>query len=209
MIIYCLTNKINGKKYVGQTVNKLEVRFQEHCRKNVGAIGKAIKKYGKDNFNIEVIDSALLIDDLNAKEDYWVKSLNTLVPNGYNLCYGGGNTLGYRHREESRRMMSLTKRLSDKMKGKNNHFYGKKHTEETRQKMSNRWKSGERIMTDEQKKKLRDAHVKKKVLNKTTGKTFDSIKEAAEYYDMEATHITRVCRGKRKSAKGFEWEYIQ
>ena len=77
MIIYCITNKINGKQYVGQTVRTEEERFKEHCRDKKMYISKAIRKYGKENFLVETIDSALLIDDLNEKEIYWIEEFKT------------------------------------------------------------------------------------------------------------------------------------
>ena len=77
MIIYCITNKVNGKQYVGQTVRSAEERFKEHCRDKKMYISKAIRKYGKENFIVETIDSALLIDDLNEKEIYWIDKFKT------------------------------------------------------------------------------------------------------------------------------------
>ena len=208
MIIYCITNKINGKQYVGQTVRSLEERYSEHCRKLNTVVGKAIKKYGKENFNIEILDSSLIIDDLNDKETYWIKKKNTIIPNGYNLCYGGNSTLGYKHKTTSRLKMSATKKRLGNMVGEKNHFYGKKHTDETRAVMSAAW-------TDERKKKLaEDSKIRNainqavKVRNINTNEVFPSIKAAAEKYGIKATHISRVCRGGRKTTGGFKWEDV-
>ena len=209
MIIYCITNKINGKQYVGQTIRTPKERFDEHCRRDTTYIGKAIAKYGRENFKIEVVDSSLLIDDLNEKETYWIKRCNTLKPNGYNLCYGGNNTFGYKHKLESRLKMSKTKKLKKSALGEKNHFYGKNHTEETREKMKEAWASGRRKLTEEHKRKMIAARQTRKVRNLTTGEVFDSILEAANKYDIKPTHITRVCRGRRKSTGGFEWEYVE
>lgn len=209
MLIYCITNRLNNKKYVGQTVNSLKVRYAEHCRKNAGAVGKAIRKYGRENFSVEQLDVATNIAELNEKEIYWIARIGTLAPNGYNLCYGGDNTKGYHHKMESRERMSVTKKRARIMQGKNNHFYGKRHTDETRKKMSEKWQSGERFMTEENKEKMRKAHYTKGVRNKTTGEEFTSVKLAAEKYNLKDTHISRVCKGKRKRTGGFEWEYIQ
>ena len=62
--IYKITNKINGKVYVGQTTKTLKERFEKHCWGTTKkdsyhfnmAIKKAIKKYGKENFTIELIE---------------------------------------------------------------------------------------------------------------------------------------------------------
>ena len=49
---------------------------------------------------------------------------------------------------------------------------------------------------------------KRKVHNIETDEIFNSIREAAEKYNIAATHITRVCRGRRKRTGGFHWEYV-
>lgn len=90
--VYCFTNKINGHKYVGTTFNALKIRIRTHFNlKYSGAplLVKALKKYGKDNFTIKVIDTAKTIKDLGEKEIFWIKELNTKAPNGYNILTGG------------------------------------------------------------------------------------------------------------------------
>lgn len=96
MIIYKITNKINGKIYVGQTTRKLYKRWNEHVKKketnqSYSILKSAIQKYGKENFTKEIIDIASDINELNLKEIKWIKDLNTLAPNGYNLTEGGLN----------------------------------------------------------------------------------------------------------------------
>lgn len=91
MIIYKITNLINGKCYIGQTTGTLEARWRKHCRSDskCTAIHNAIVKYGADNFSIEQIDSATTQSELNEKEAFWITELNTMSPNGYNLQNGG------------------------------------------------------------------------------------------------------------------------
>lgn len=111
MIIYKITNKINGKIYIGQTEQTLEKRWNKHVtmsrygRKHnrLTAIGAAIKKYGKENFIIEQIDSAENEKELCDKEKYYAELLNSYVPNGYNIaeCGKQGNT---RRNPKSRRL---------------------------------------------------------------------------------------------------------
>ena len=88
MEIYLITNLINGKQYVGQTTRTKEQRLVGHLH---GAlyIDKAIKKHGIENFTLETLEYVYNKDKLNEKEQYWIKSLNTLVPNGYNILPGG------------------------------------------------------------------------------------------------------------------------
>ena len=85
--VYKITNKINNKVYIGKT-NNLQKRFNQHVskkNKHVSVIKRAIEKYGEENFLFEKIyehedESAILI-----KEYELINSLNTLIPNGYNI----------------------------------------------------------------------------------------------------------------------------
>jgi group I intron endonuclease len=58
MIIYKITNKVNGKIYVGQTTRSLEERWYGHCStaNQHGILGKALIKYGKENFRQEILE---------------------------------------------------------------------------------------------------------------------------------------------------------
>ena len=85
MIIYKTTNLINGKIYIGQSIN--------NDPKYLGSgvfLKNAIEKHGKENFLKEVIDVADSVDELNEKEIYWIEKYNSTDKNiGYNLCSGG------------------------------------------------------------------------------------------------------------------------
>lgn len=91
--IYKITNTINGKSYIGQTIQNVKERFYQHCATKCSkavsnmAIHRAIKKYGKSNFTVEVIEE---IDSasLNDRERYWIKCYNS-YNNGYNSTKGG------------------------------------------------------------------------------------------------------------------------
>ena len=89
--IYLRTNLINGKQYVGQTVN-FEQREYEwfHATFYAGQyINNARGKYGVDNFKVEILKECDTLDELNKWEMYYIKDLNTKYPNGYNLTCGG------------------------------------------------------------------------------------------------------------------------
>lgn len=89
--IYKITNLLNDKVYIGQSVH-IERRFQEHCGSNVDSyIHNAIQKYGKDNFKFEVIEQCNP-KDLDKREEYWIQFYNSLKPNGYNLVLGNNNS---------------------------------------------------------------------------------------------------------------------
>lgn len=83
LIIYKITNKLNGKSYVGQTTRNVNARIAEHKYKK-SLIGKAILKYGVNNFEIDILDECSSSDELNKREAHWTKTLNTVHPNGYN-----------------------------------------------------------------------------------------------------------------------------
>lgn len=89
-VIYKITNKINNKVYIGQTTRSIKKRFSRHCNeKSCAAIHMAIKKYGKENFEITILQNCDNKKDLNKKEKYFIKYFNSKIPNGYNICSGG------------------------------------------------------------------------------------------------------------------------
>lgn len=124
MMIYKITNSVNDKVYIGQTIRTLESRFARHIDdaiKNPHTLNKfhrAINKYGKDKFSIELIDEANTQAELNKKEQYWIKKYNS-IENGYNTAEGGegGNTYKGRSVEQ----MNITKaKISKANLGRNN-----------------------------------------------------------------------------------------
>ena len=84
--VYILTNKSNGKRYVGQTCNGVAQRITGHFRNN-SYIGRALRKRGLDGFDIQQITYAA--EDLNYWERYFIAKLETKHPNGYNFTAGG------------------------------------------------------------------------------------------------------------------------
>lgn len=106
--IYKITNTINGKVYIGQTIKNPKERFREHkycaTHKNLrrGYLYKAMAKYGCDNFTIEVVEKCPrnLLDE---REMYWIKQYDSFN-NGYNLTLGGG---GARVRKDTDEILSL------------------------------------------------------------------------------------------------------
>lgn len=144
-IIYITTNLINGKHYIGQTIQTLKERKRGHLKEAKKEIKKypfyrAINKYGWDNF--KWISFFCPEEDLDWQETLLIKELNTLSPNGYNLDSGGHKNK--RHSMETKIKMSknstkywlnkkMPKEITDKMskshKGKgvgiNNPMYGK------------------------------------------------------------------------------------
>jgi group I intron endonuclease len=125
--IYLITNKVNNKKYVGQTIKSIKTRWKRHCwactlKSNRMTISNAILKYGKENFFIKEIDTAINLESANQKEIEWAKYYDCFSPNGYNLKAGGRKYL----------YMSDETKLKIGMKNK-----GRKASPETLIKLSN------------------------------------------------------------------------
>ena len=108
MWIYKITNIQNNKVYIGQTIRPIEQRFHRHLSDALNNIldthfARAIRKYGKDSFIIEEIDNAQTQDELNQKEQYWIRYYNS-VEDGYNetdaVSKCGGNTYQSKTEEE-------------------------------------------------------------------------------------------------------------
>ena len=137
MLIYLVTNKLDGKQYVGQTVNSLAKRKCSHLsnarlyRDNL-YFHSAIRKYGPDNFKWKIIHNNInIIDELNRLEIFYIGYYNTFgKENGYNLTLGGDGTMGYKHSDETKQKMSIA------TSGKNHPLYGRCHSKESKLKMS-------------------------------------------------------------------------
>jgi group I intron endonuclease len=92
-IIYLITNKVNGHKYVGQTTQPMNKRWSAHIQESIRMSNKplhrAFRKYGVDKFVIKQIDECD-ISILNEREEYWIKHYNTFESaEGYNATSGG------------------------------------------------------------------------------------------------------------------------
>jgi len=211
MIIYKITNKINGMTYVGQTKNTIDDRVACHLG-NFTYLGKALRKYGLQSFDISVIDFAKTREELSEKEKYWIKILNCKAPGGYNLTAGGDGM--FCPSEETRNKMSeagrrrrglyfrsekAKKNISKALKGKTHseearkHMslgaLGRRHSEETKNKMRGK------KHTEETKRKMSEKHkgfvfseeTIKKMRLKATGRkhseeTKNKLREIAKKY---------------------------
>lgn len=128
MIIYKVTNKINGKVYIGQTTKTLEYRKMRHrtqvtCRRKY-PIHYAFIKHGFDNFDWEILDTATTREELDQKEIHYISLYKSYGRyGGYNMNEGGNGNRGYKITDETRQKMIDV-------------HLGNTHTDETRQKMS-------------------------------------------------------------------------
>jgi group I intron endonuclease len=221
--VYIVTNKKNGKGYIGQTIRSIHRRLGEHqlesskCR----AFAGAIKKHGWSTFHIEWYECP--VDELNKHEKWLIQLMGTLAPYGYNLTEGGANG---RPSEETRQKMS------EALSGENNPMWGKHHNEETIQKQSEAMSGEKNPMfgkigeknpnfgskrSEETKQKIGDSmsgeknHMSKRVyqydLDDTFISSFESADEAARYIKKpDGGSAIRACaRGERKTAYKFKW----
>jgi len=127
-IIYGLINKFNQKIYVGQTTRSLQVRIQEHQSEKSGCIKlrHAIKKYGINNFDIQILSSTNNLMTANFLESFYIKIFDS-IENGYNLMGGGSNG---KASKETRELMSKQR------KGEKNPMFGKHHTQTAKDNIS-------------------------------------------------------------------------
>lgn len=133
--IYKITNKIDGKIYIGKSKTTVNGRWNTHLSalkkyiqsdKNSSKLYNAMVKYGVENFIIEQIDECSF-DELDERERYWIAKLDSRNPNvGYNICKGGecgpGGPMfsGHKHSEETKAKMSAD-RTGDKNSNYGNH----------------------------------------------------------------------------------------
>lgn len=125
--VYLHTNNLDGKMYVGITSqDSPESRWGSDGRRysREGYFGRAIEKYGWDNFSHEywVVDSE---EAMKQCEKDMIAFFDTKAPNGYNCTDGGDGSLGFHPSLESR------KKISDSLKGENSPNYGKRQSKET------------------------------------------------------------------------------
>jgi len=126
MIIYLVTAP-SGHQYVGQTIRTLTKRWAEHCyyareSDHEYALYNAIRKYGPEQFKVEILKEVQTKAELDFYEQFYIQTLNTLAPNGYNLTLGGEGSLlseetkekiakahrGQHYSDERRKQMSET-----------------------------------------------------------------------------------------------------
>ena len=125
MYIYKITNKNNGKMYIGQTIRPIEERWKRHQNDALNNIldthfARAIRYYGPDAFTLELIDTATTQQELTAKESYWITWYNS-VEEGYNetsaTYKSGGNTYKSKTVEQ---LKEIGEKIRQSKLGKNN-----------------------------------------------------------------------------------------
>lgn len=211
--IYKITNKLNGKIYIGKTLSTIENRWKEHIktakeeRCENRPLYRAMNKYGIENFIIEIIEQCNH-EILSDREIYWINYYNS-YGNGYNATLGGDGKVLYDYEQ-------ILKKFEEGLLVKEIAEYFNCCTETVTKVISNAGIDGNRNNINKVSKKV-------VMCDKKTGeelKTFYSQTEAARWL-MENNYtkakdsskisynIGRTIKGEanRKSAYGFFWKY--
>jgi group I intron endonuclease len=154
--IYKITNLINEKEYIGCTINPINKRFEEHiyrCLKtdSTTKFCNSIRKYGVENFNIEIIEECD-VSNIYEREKFYITEFRT-YDNGLNSTFGGEGCLGYVHSPEIRKKISENTKNGNSHRGKTyEELYGDKADEE-REKRRLSVKKGWGLISKEEKEK--------------------------------------------------------
>lgn len=195
--VYCHTNKINGKKYVGITGQKPELRwkngqgYQTHPH-----FYSAIKKYGWHNFLHEILYTQLTKEEAEGMERKLIAEYNSSDPKfGYNKTLGGDGC--FEMSEEVRAKMGKSR----KGKKMSPEFVEKNRISHLGQPA---WNKGI-PWSDEMKAKCGG----KSVTCIETGKSYRTAHEAAKENGIDFSSVCKCCRGKKKTCGGYHWKWAE
>lgn len=144
VVLYKITNTINGKGYIGLTRGSLARRWRAHKNrakhsKRNSALHCAIRKYGEENFTVEEVTLAYSVREAAAIERGLISAHGTFSPNGYNLTTGGDVAPNFRKSAETRQKIRESRKSPAAvaaMARLHDHLRGKPLSEETRAKIS-------------------------------------------------------------------------
>lgn len=166
-LVYKVTNKLSGKAYIGLTTQSLRKRWNAHVAQSPKCrwpVHRAIMKYGRDAFEVAVLERCADRASLDAAERRWIEREGTMQPNGYNLTAGGGGISGFKMPEEACRKLGERQR-------------GREVSAETRAKIAAA-KQGKRQSAETIEKRIaplrgrqRDQETRRKISRAHTGKT--------------------------------------
>lgn len=198
-MIYCITNKITGKRYVGSAVN-FRIRRNQHLHhlrnKNHHSryLQNAWNKYRENNFVFLVLEEVDDVNNLLTREQWYLDNTNC----EYNICRIAGSSLGIKRTEETKRKVGDA-------------FRGKALSDEHRNKISAALKG--RIFSEEHCRKLGIINEKnyRPILQYSKAgeliKEWPSITEAVKSFNPPAETINANLGGRSKTAKGLVWKY--
>ena len=204
--IYVITNDINGKQYVGKTNNAIEKRFQEHIRDSKRQrcekrpLYSAMNKYGVEHFSIAVLEECSA-EESATREIYWINKLQTYGCTGYNATRGGDSKKYYDYEEIVSKYLELCNQKETAKYFHCDAFVVRQACKELGVPIysSTEWvkQHGQRVaMIDSQTDKILQI--------------FNNIADAYRFLDKQPSgNISAVCKGKRKTAFGYKWKYLQ
>lgn len=236
--IYKITNQVNGKVYVGQSIDIRRRWSEERSRarnsetKEISAIYAAMNKYGVENFTFEVIEECMP-EMLSVREQYWIDTLQTFSPQGYNLiasqdsaarphyCVDCGAVI----RRESVRCEACAHKAQrvcdrpgadqlyeDLISLRSFAAVGRKYN--VTDNAVRKWciAYGMSTKSADYRPKTRKTRRKIAQIDIQTGEIihiWNNAKEAATSLNKQkGNHITEVCNGNAKSAYGYRWQFI-
>jgi group I intron endonuclease len=208
VVVYLITNLVNGKRYVGQTTRTTQQRFKHHCwRSTVRTrmpIAMAIAKYGAINFKIEVICSCSSQEELDRMELHYATQLGTFSPNGYNLRAGNGtgSVSAETRAKLSAKMTGKTATPETRAKLSKSHM-GIRLSEDAKRKLSeaNRGKPGTTYCYQ----RSSEVSAKTYVLYSPDGRktTIHNMRKFCKDHDLSPARMCEVVRGRKLHHKGW------
>lgn len=216
--IYCYTNLVNGKKYIGQSKD-LSRRCHPANYRGCTKFYNAIQKYGWENFSQIILEEGLTLEEANQKEKHYIELYNTVV-DGYNLKSGG---LNCEYSKQSRDKMSQSCKTKQKIRyiETNEEFESAKQIEKEkgyananiiaacRGRLATaygyHWEYINNPIFPSFKKDKR----KKSVECIETGEIYSSAAEAARSKMIDRSNISACCAGKIKTAGGYHWRFAK
>lgn len=212
--IYKITNKINGKIYIGKTLKTIEGRWKDHLkdykrpRFERRPLYSAMKKYGVENFSIEEVEECSS-EILSEREIYWIDFYDSFR-SGYNATKGGDGK-PFIDEQEILKLWKDGKSLKDIAE-----VIGHSRAQ-TSQLLRNNGILSEDIIKRGHNKYYKSVKMIDINANQVLA-IFPSTREAARYLIKElklspsneggiSSHISEACRGKRKTCQGYKWQY--
>ena len=204
--IYKITNNLNGKVYIGKTNFTIEKRWKEHCQDcqkdclNKRPLYSAMKKYGIENFFIEEVEQLETPQQAEEREKYWIEYYGSFKY-GYNATKGGDGK-SYADYELIYALWNEGKNIKEIQEITNYDC------------LTISCALSINKITAEEKKRRGRICIQKPVakLDKNTLqilKVYASVEEAYRDLNKQTSgHIADVCRGKRQTAYGFRWKYL-
>ena len=214
--VYQHKNKINGKIYIGITIQEPEKRWRKgEGYKSSPHVYSAIQKDGCDNFEHNILFTELTKEEACLKEQELIKQFDSMNrEHGYNSTSGGdvfsmnketkqkisqammGNKNGLEHpcSEEKK------KKISEAQKGR-------EFTTEHKQKLSEAAKNRHVPCSEDKKQILKEKSHKKPVYCEELDKVFESVQECGRQLGIPATNISKLCNGRGKTLKGYHLRY--